>query len=62
LKTFGIAQKKWTKIKCPKKFSRMNFFVKKSEFLYLDHNALNTKNMIVCLLPTFTKLKSMWNI
>jgi len=31
----------------------MNFFIKKCEFLYLHHNALNTKNMILNLLATF---------
>ena len=39
--TFGVAQKKRTKYKCPKKDLRMNFFDKKSEFLYLHDNALH---------------------
>jgi hypothetical protein len=56
IKTFGIAQKKRTKIKCPKKIFMMNFFSEKSEKLHLHHNALNTKNMILWLLPTFKKI------
>jgi hypothetical protein len=51
--TFGVAQKKRTKYKCPKKDLRMNFFDKKSEILYLHHYALNTKNIFLILLPTF---------
>jgi hypothetical protein len=31
----------------------MNFFVKKSDFSYLKHNAVNTKKVILGLLPTF---------
>jgi hypothetical protein len=39
--TFGVAQKKGQNINVQKKDLRMNFFDKKSEFLYLHDNALH---------------------
>ena len=36
-------------------FFHDELFYKKNEKLYLDHNALNTKIIITCLLPTLKK-------
>jgi hypothetical protein len=54
VKNFWSCSKKKDKMKMSKKnFQDELFCQKKNEILYLDHNALNTKNMILLLLPTF---------